>query len=156
MANKFYALALDITPRIAHSLIQCLKHPLLDVEFYVAPYEADAQLAYLFKTGQCDVVITEDSDLMGGFGVEKCFFKMDHEGWGDEIDMTKFSTVAQFENFTFDMLQQSAIISGCDYIEKIKGIGFVNAAKFIAAAGPNNLKGALEAIKLVQSGSAKK
>lgn len=28
----------------------------------------------------------------------------------------------------------------------------MNAAKFIGAAGPNNLKGALEAIKLVQSG----
>lgn len=30
----------------------------------VAPFEADAQLAYLNKEGYADVVITEDSDLL--------------------------------------------------------------------------------------------
>ena len=29
----------------------------------VAPYEADAQLAYLMKSGIAQLVITEDSDL---------------------------------------------------------------------------------------------
>jgi 5'-3' exonuclease len=34
------------------------------VDFIVAPYEADAQLAYLANNGIVDAVITEDSDLV--------------------------------------------------------------------------------------------
>lgn len=33
------------------------------VDYIVAPYEADAQLAYLDKTGMAQIIITEDSDL---------------------------------------------------------------------------------------------
>ena len=36
----------------------------LDVDCIVAPYEADAQLAYLAKKGIVQAVITEDSDLV--------------------------------------------------------------------------------------------
>ena len=36
----------------------------------VAPYEADAQLAYLVKEGIADIVITEDSDLLA-FGCKQ-------------------------------------------------------------------------------------
>jgi exonuclease-1 len=34
------------------------------VDYVVAPYEADAQLAYLERNGFVDAVITEDSDLV--------------------------------------------------------------------------------------------
>lgn len=34
------------------------------VDFIVAPYEADAQMAYLALSGDVDAVITEDSDLL--------------------------------------------------------------------------------------------
>jgi hypothetical protein len=34
------------------------------VEFIVAPYEADAQMAYLAINGDVHAVITEDSDLL--------------------------------------------------------------------------------------------
>ena len=36
----------------------------------MAPYEADAQLAYLNKIGVAQIIITEDSDLLL-FGCEK-------------------------------------------------------------------------------------
>ncbi|ETO28260.1 hypothetical protein RFI_08871 [Reticulomyxa filosa] len=42
----------------------------LKVEFVVAPYEADAQLAYLYHTKQISAVISEDSDLLV-FGIGK-------------------------------------------------------------------------------------
>lgn len=32
--------------------------------FIVAPYEADAQMAYLAKRGDVQLVLTEDSDLL--------------------------------------------------------------------------------------------
>jgi exonuclease-1 len=34
------------------------------VEYIVAPYEADAQMAFLALHGHVDLVITEDSDLI--------------------------------------------------------------------------------------------
>lgn len=40
------------------------------IDCIVAPYEADAQLAYLNKTGMVQAVITEDSDLLA-FGCKK-------------------------------------------------------------------------------------
>lgn len=40
------------------------------VDCIVAPYEADAQLAYLSKTGMVQAIITEDSDLLA-FGCKK-------------------------------------------------------------------------------------
>jgi len=35
-----------------------------NVQYIVAPYEADAQMTFLAISGQVDVVITEDSDLI--------------------------------------------------------------------------------------------
>lgn len=34
------------------------------MEYVVAPYEADAQMAFLARNGHVDLVITEDSDLI--------------------------------------------------------------------------------------------
>ena len=42
----------------------------LGVDVCVAPYEADAQLAYLNKINLAQVIITEDSDLVL-FGCQK-------------------------------------------------------------------------------------
>jgi exonuclease-1 len=36
----------------------------MNVEYVVAPYEADAQLAFFGLHGHVDLVITEDSDLI--------------------------------------------------------------------------------------------
>ena len=43
----------------------------------VAPYEADAQLAYLSISKIVDVVITEDSDLLA-FGAPRILYKVDY------------------------------------------------------------------------------
>lgn len=58
------------------------------VDCVVAPYEADAQLAYLTKSGLAQAVITEDSDLLA-FGCKKvsrtrpsvCFKSHTHKGF---------------------------------------------------------------------------
>lgn len=53
--------SVDITHEMALQLIkQCQEE---NVDCIVAPYEADAQLAYLNINGIADVIITEDSDL---------------------------------------------------------------------------------------------
>lgn len=45
------------------------------VDCIVAPYEADAQLAYLNKIGMVQAIITEDSDLLA-FGCKKVWKKI--------------------------------------------------------------------------------
>ena len=83
-AQRKFCEAIDITPDMAKCFIQVLQQQ--KIEFYVAPYEADAQLCYLYLTGRVQVVITEDSDLLP-FGARKCFFKMDRYGSGIEVDL---------------------------------------------------------------------
>lgn len=76
--------AVEITSDMIYRLVQVLET--MNVQYIVAPYEADAQLSYLFKTGKVDLVFTEDSDLLV-YGVTKVFFKMDPNGYGVEIDL---------------------------------------------------------------------
>ncbi|KAK4844196.1 hypothetical protein QYF36_017614 [Acer negundo] len=65
-ATERFQKAISITPSMAHQLIQILRSE--NIEFVVAPYEADAQLAYLssleVEKGGIVAVITEDSDLI--------------------------------------------------------------------------------------------
>ena len=104
----------------------------MKIEFYVAPYEADAQLAYMYLSGRAQAVITEDSDLLP-FGVKKCFFKMDKNGYGTEVDLDLLSSVTEFDFSKFDAesFLLLCIFSGCDYLESIKGIGFKKAYRFV-------------------------
>jgi exonuclease 1 len=46
MAHKFFSMAVDITPEMAFQLVQAAKQ--MSVQFIVAPYEADAQLAFMY------------------------------------------------------------------------------------------------------------
>jgi exonuclease-1 len=64
--------SVDITPEMALQVIKYLRKE--GVEFVVAPYEADAQLAALANLGKENggiaAVITEDSDLLA-YGCSK-------------------------------------------------------------------------------------
>ena len=53
------------------SYVQALRRK--GIEFVVAPFEADAQIAYLCQKGYCDLAITEDSDLIA-FGCDTVCF----------------------------------------------------------------------------------
>ena len=53
----------------------------MNVKFVVAPYEADAQLAYMYKEQMIDIVMTEDSDLLA-FGVQRVLYKVGPDGYG--------------------------------------------------------------------------
>lgn len=57
-ANK----CVDVTPEMVHQLI--LELTAANIRYVVAPYEADAQMAYLNINGIVDAVITEDSDMV--------------------------------------------------------------------------------------------
>ena len=99
IARKKFAESVDVTPDLAYAFIKVLKD--WNIEFYIAPYEADAQLALLFITKRVSCVITEDSDLLV-FGVTKCLFKMDCHGDGIFVDIENLSKVKEldFKNFS--------------------------------------------------------
>jgi exonuclease-1 len=60
-----------------------------NVPYVVAPYEADAQLAYLERIGLADAILTEDSDLLV-YGCKMVLFKLEWtmNGWLVGISQT--------------------------------------------------------------------
>jgi len=65
----------------------------MNIEYYVAPYEADAQLVYLLKIKKADVIITEDSDLII-YGASRICYKLDKSGdGGQEIKSEEFKEI---------------------------------------------------------------
>ena len=69
-AMKLFQSSLDVTHEMALNLMKVLRAQ--NIDYIVAPYEADAQLAFLNRF-YVDAVITEDSDLIV-FGCDKVIF----------------------------------------------------------------------------------
>mmetsp|Transcript_6117 Transcript_6117/g.10577 ORF Transcript_6117/g.10577 Transcript_6117/m.10577 type:complete len:746 (+) Transcript_6117:49-2286(+) len=83
-AQKHCEGAICITGDMISRLMNALRE--LGIQFLVAPYEADAQLAFLCRIGWVDMVISEDSDLLA-YGCPNTFFKMDKSGNGDNVSL---------------------------------------------------------------------
>ncbi|CAO2823458.1 unnamed protein product [Amaranthus hypochondriacus] len=130
-AYECYQKAVDISPAIAYELIQVLKQE--GVCYIVAPYEADAQMTFLAITKQVDAVITEDSDLIA-FGCPRIIYKMDKYGQGVEFQFHKlqYNKDLNFTGFTIDMIQEMCILSGCDYLSSLPGMGLKRAHSLIS------------------------
>ncbi|KAA8519582.1 hypothetical protein F0562_013794 [Nyssa sinensis] len=125
-AYECYQKAVDISPSVAYGLIQVLKQE--NIYYVVAPYEADAQMTFLAISKQVDAVITEDSDLIA-FGCPRIIYKMDKFGQGVEF---RYSILQQnkelnFTGFTKQMLLEMCILSGCDYLQSLPGMGLKRA-----------------------------
>lgn len=125
-ANEMYQRAVDVSPEMALAVIHALKKD--GFSTVVAPYEADAQMAYLVRHGFVDGVVTEDSDLVP----HRCasvFFKMDNDGMGQEIryaDVTANRDLS-FAGFTPDQFLEMCVMSGCDYLPSLPGVGIKKA-----------------------------
>ncbi|CAH1791053.1 unnamed protein product [Owenia fusiformis] len=127
-ARDCFTKCIDITPLMALEVMQACRAK--GVDCIVAPYEADSQLAYLSKTGIAQVIITEDSDLVL-FGCKKVMFKMDIAGNGILIERMHLNKATQIQQdyFTFDKFRYMCILSGCDYLPSLPGIGLGKACK---------------------------
>jgi len=122
-----YAKAVDVTFEMAKRCLDAIrKHGLGEV--LVAPFEADAQLAYLALNGIVDVVITEDSDLLA-HGCPVVLYKMDQTGICDEVrfeDLPRNKGL-RFDAFTPDLFLQMCVMSGCDYLTSLPNVGMKKA-----------------------------
>ncbi|NXE77926.1 EXO1 Exonuclease, partial [Cochlearius cochlearius] len=131
-ARECFGRSVNVTHVMAHEVIKAARAR--GVDCIVAPYEADAQLAYLNKTGMVQAIITEDSDLLA-FGCKKVFLKIDKFGNGLEIDQARLGNCKQLGNvFTEEKFRYMCILSGCDYLSSIHGIGLAKACKLLKLA----------------------
>ncbi|XP_068424462.1 exonuclease 1 [Clinocottus analis] len=138
-ARDCFTRCVNVTPAMAHNLIKVARARAVDC--VVAPYEADAQLAFLSKSGLAQAVITEDSDLLA-FGCKTVILKMDKQGNGLEIDQSNLGRCRSLGNvFTEEKFRHMCILSGCDYLASLHGIGLGKACKLLRLArDPDILK----------------
>ncbi|GAA0183913.1 exodeoxyribonuclease [Lithospermum erythrorhizon] len=149
-AIELFQRAISVTTSMAHQLIEILKAE--KIEFLVAPYEADAQLAYMsgleVEKGGISAVISEDSDLLA-YGCPAVIFKMDKYGNGEEIVLDKvFNSVAKKPSFcSFDraLFIGMCVFAGCDFLPSVPGIGIVKAHSMVSKY--RNLDRALSTLK---------
>jgi exonuclease 1 len=129
-ANECFKKAVDVSPVMAKELMKKLDE--MKVEYMVAPYEADAQLSFLCKTNYVHAIITEDSDLLP-YECPRVFLKMDKYGNGEEIQLKNIGLNEElnFISFNHEMFIRMCVLSGCDYLDSIQGIGIVNAYKMV-------------------------
>ncbi|CAK6442183.1 unnamed protein product [Pipistrellus nathusii] len=131
-ARDCFTRCVNITHAMAHKVIKAARAQ--GVDCLVAPYEADAQLAYLNKAGIVQAIVTEDSDLLA-FGCKKVILKMDQFGNGLEIDQARLGMCRQLGDvFTEEKFRYMCILSGCDYLSSLRGIGLAKACKVLRLA----------------------
>lgn len=137
-AREFYVKCVDVTPQMAFQVIKALRAE--TVKYIVAPYEADAQMAYLERTGYVDAIVTEDSDMLV-FGCENVLFKLDTvANTVVSISRSDFASVTasgpdshgiSLVGWSDAQFRAMAILSGCDYLPSIPGIGLKTACSLL-------------------------
>lgn len=122
--------AANVTPYMARLLIEELKKQ--NVQYIVAPYEADAQLVYLEQQGIINGILSEDSDMLV-FGAKRLLTKLDQYGECVEIERADFPLCKDISlaGWTDAMFRRMAILSGCDYLTNIDKMGLKTAYRFV-------------------------
>jgi hypothetical protein len=105
------------------------------IKYLVSPYEADAQMSYLYKKGIIHGVITVDSDLIC-YEVGHLFYKLSFTGEGkylntEKLFSSKIISKYPLNNFDKNSFLIMCIMSGCDYLKSFKGVGLKKAYKIV-------------------------
>ena len=140
-AYKILPRAIDISQDMAKQLVDKLIEN--DLDYIVAPYEADAQMAYLVRNGFAHYAISEDSDLIL-YGCDYVLYKLDKDGNGELLQHSKvLDCLGDDHGLDFRKFKRMCILSGCDYLSSLNGIGLKKAQKFFATCKKDNIERAL-------------
>ncbi|KAI5819502.1 PIN domain-like protein [Pyronema omphalodes] len=122
--------SIDVSPSMARAIIDACSA--MGVECLVAPYEADSQLYYLESIGVVDAVVSEDSDLLV-FGVKSLITKLNQFGECVEFNREKLTGCKEvsFVGWTQDQFRWMCILSGCDYLDSVPGMGLKTAHRML-------------------------
>jgi len=139
-AATMFARCMSIKSYMIYNFMDVLHK--MNVEYVVAPYEADAQIAYLCKEKIADFAISEDSDLLV-YGCQNLVFKLDLEGNCENIVVNETLRNKEYKksipkgptkdlaSLSPDAFMDLCIMSGCDYLENIPGFGLKKALKML-------------------------
>jgi exonuclease-1 len=130
-------------------------HRKMNVSWEVALYEADAQLAHLYRLQRVDFIISEDQDI-AVYGGTRVFFKLnswplkynirtgdflDTTSWldnepmprcGADCEDSKCKKCSCAVGLTRDQLLEACVLAGCDYWPGgVDGIGVKKACRLI-------------------------
>ncbi|EJD51765.1 PIN domain-like protein [Auricularia subglabra TFB-10046 SS5] len=114
-----YKASVVVTTQMVTQTIKILRAA--GIPYLVAPYEADAQLAFLDRVGLIDAVYSEDSDLVV-FGVQKLVCKLQDDGACAIVRHADLSV-------SHSHLRLMALLAGCDYTRGLPGVGLATAHK---------------------------
>ncbi|KAG5179620.1 PIN domain-like protein, partial [Tribonema minus] len=130
-AQQHYARSVAITHELARMFIRSLARR--GIKFVVAPYEADAQLAFMSQQGLIDAIITEDSDCLP-FCCKRMLFKLENDGSAQEIRARDLSSNENpsLAGWTYSMFLDMCLLAGCDYLPRVHGLGIGTAHKLVA------------------------
>lgn len=122
--------AVDVTPEMARLFIEELKYH--NIQYVVAPYEADSQLAYLERRGIINGILSEDSDLLV-FGAKCLITKLDKYGQCVEINRNHFTACREISlvGWSDADFRRMAMLSGCDYLPGIGKMGLKTAYRML-------------------------
>ena len=111
----------------------------LGVEIMVAPFEADAELAYLSKTGYVGAVMSEDGDQLVMYKCDVVLSKFEmtagtvmETGWKAimaGLQSTCFRDLAK-DNLHQRMME-ACLLAGGDYLASLNKIGLDTACKLL-------------------------
>ncbi|GBE61530.1 XPG N-terminal domain-containing protein [Babesia ovata] len=132
--------AISITPEIIARVMAICRE--MNVRVVVAPYEADAQVAYLCRAGIAHCAISEDSDLLA-YGCPRVWYKLERDGKADEVNLGFSSdpdvkcTKGMLKGLSHRMFIAMCVLSGSDYDDgcHINGMGIKLAHRFILQYG---------------------
>lgn len=137
-ARECFLKCIDVTPQMAFQFIKALRAE--SVPYVVAPYEADSQLAYLERVGAVDAILTEDSDLLV-FGCKTVLFKLDpvastvvaisRKDFGSVSASSADTNGISLLGWSDVQFRAMTILSGCDYLPSIPGIGLKTACTLL-------------------------
>lgn len=135
--NQQWIGAVEITPNQMFNFQDYLsKHPFekdgkpITVPYVVAPFEADAQLAYLCKQGITDAVLTNDSDLII-YGVKHILMIRQKAIETYDIMAENPGIAASINEISPEKLWMFGFLIGCDYFTGVSGIGIVKAMRIV-------------------------
>ncbi len=139
-AASMFARCMTVQTEMLSTLMDVLYH--MNVDYVVAPYEADAEIAFLCREKLADFAISEDSDILV-YGCTNLVLKLDIEGTCENVllndtlfnqaymETVKNEYAKDLASLPRERFMELCIMSGCDYLDNIPGIGIKKALKLM-------------------------
>lgn len=124
--------AVEITPQQMFNLQSHLEP--LHLPYIVAPFEADAQLAWLYKHDYIDIVLTCDSDLIV-YGIPRIIFIKPFSTtlkWYEHEKIDEKQKPLWVNEIQMEKLWLFGFLIGCDYFKGVSGTGIKKALDIVA------------------------